>query len=589
MRISWTLFWYVFKDLLRIFVLTGLALAGIMSFGGLLRPLTENGLDGSQVGKMLAYLLPAMTTYSLPIAALFATTMVYGRLSADNELTACRAAGISYLAVSLPALVLGLVAALTSLLFLCFVVPVFTFKVEKVVYANLANLVANKIERTHQIKFPSGSKSINIFARKAIVPPDLQKPGEQAVVLMGPMFVTYEPPLESDEGYLRYIPKDFYMARQATAYIRQRKPTSPVELEAVLDGGVVIPRTLKGGQHGGIQQAHFGPIPLPSPLREQSKFMNITRLKQLQRDPGLSQRINGYVQSFVRFDQEQAFLATVANGLRSAATPQFTFQAEDSAFVLSATGPIAPPVLKSGELLVNSRSPGRNLRLEQYLHGQRVSVDEMHDLKIRAHAEGEATADAEPADAEPDSRPDADAGTGPPRLAVHLDLVDALVQAGPNSAPHPNFPRDFTVAMPPAVTSLARSNDFRYYKSHAPNPKFVEDFVKIINDVVSEMHARASFAFSCFILVVTGCALGMMFKSGNFLSAFAVSVVPALVSITLIVTGQHTATAVRVISHLGSTNLKVIDPLHAGLALIWSGNAAVLLIALYLMRRLQRQ
>jgi lipopolysaccharide export LptBFGC system permease protein LptF len=85
---SRTLFWYVFRDLVRIFVLASVALAAIMSFGGLLRPLTEHGLDAQQVTRILGYFMPAMQTYSLPVAALFATTMVYGRLSADNELTA---------------------------------------------------------------------------------------------------------------------------------------------------------------------------------------------------------------------------------------------------------------------------------------------------------------------------------------------------------------------------------------------------------------------------------------------------------------------------------------------------------------------
>src|SRR3982751_6323595 len=104
---SRTLFFYIFKDLFRIFMMTSGALAGIMSFGGLLRPLTEHGLDASQVGKMLTYLTPAMTAYSFPVAALFAATMVYGRLSADNELTACRAGGISLLSVAVPAFLLG--------------------------------------------------------------------------------------------------------------------------------------------------------------------------------------------------------------------------------------------------------------------------------------------------------------------------------------------------------------------------------------------------------------------------------------------------------------------------------------------------
>src|SRR3954471_16876245 len=101
---SRTLFLYIFRDLLRIFVLTSGALAGIMSFGGLLRPLTQNGLDVGQGGKILTYFMPAMSTYSLPVAALFATTMVYGRLSGDNELTAMRAAGISYIKIAMPAI-----------------------------------------------------------------------------------------------------------------------------------------------------------------------------------------------------------------------------------------------------------------------------------------------------------------------------------------------------------------------------------------------------------------------------------------------------------------------------------------------------
>src|SRR5688572_28475837 len=162
---SRTLFLYVFKDLLRIFVLTTGALAGIMSFGGLLRPLTEHGLDAAQVGKVLTYFLPAMMTYSLPISALFATTVVYGRLAADNELTACRAAGISYRSIAAPAMVLGLTVAITSLLFLCFIVPNFSLKVERVVYSNLAQLIANQIERTHQIKFDKTT----IFAQEAAV------------------------------------------------------------------------------------------------------------------------------------------------------------------------------------------------------------------------------------------------------------------------------------------------------------------------------------------------------------------------------------------------------------------------------------
>src|SRR5580704_12425659 len=108
-----TLFWYIFGNLFRAFVMTTGALTGIMSFAVLLRPLTENGLDFGQVNRLLLYSWPAVCAYSLPVSALFATTMVYGRFAADNELTAMRGCGISYFSlrkfsISLPALTLGL-------------------------------------------------------------------------------------------------------------------------------------------------------------------------------------------------------------------------------------------------------------------------------------------------------------------------------------------------------------------------------------------------------------------------------------------------------------------------------------------------
>ena len=57
--------------------------------------------------------------------------------------------------------------------------------------------------------------------------------------------------------------------------------------------------------------------------------------------------------------------------------------------------------------------------------------------------------------------------------------------------------------------------------------KLNRELTVLSNDIRSESHGRVSFALSCLILVIVGCCLGMMFKSGNFLTAFAVSFVPA--------------------------------------------------------------
>src|SRR5206468_1455732 len=113
------------------------------------------------------------------------------RLSADNELTAMRAAGISYRAISYPAVMLGLVVSIISLLFLCFIVPVCTLKVEKVIYSNLGRIVANEVERTHEVRLDQNA----IHAQGAVLmPADPAHPERQVVVLVGPMITEYERP-----------------------------------------------------------------------------------------------------------------------------------------------------------------------------------------------------------------------------------------------------------------------------------------------------------------------------------------------------------------------------------------------------------
>jgi hypothetical protein len=74
-----------------------------------------------------------------------------------------------------------------------------------------------------------------------------------------------------------------------------------------------------------------------------------------------------------------------------------------------------------------------------------------------------------------------------------------------------------------------------------------------------------------------GCCLGMMFRSGNFLSAFALSVIPAILTITLVITGQQV-----------SENTTLPNALDLGLGLIWAGNVTVLALAGTLLLRLQR-
>jgi len=391
MRISFTLSRYIFVDLLRIFLMASGALAGIMSFGGLLRPLTQQGLDATQVGQLLSYFTPAMTAYSFPIAALFATTMVYGRLSADNELVACRAAGISLLSMAVPAFVMGLLVALVSLLFLWFVVPLFTLKAEKVIYSNIAKLVANRIDRTHQIPFGL----YTVFAQEAYLPDakDLA-PGEQQVVLVAPTIVHYDRPMGKEDWHYK-VPREFFTASQATAYIFENEEGKP-ELTVRFADGATFPRDFKGAVSGAVEATQFGPVPIQSPIKENTKFMNLRQLQALYRRPQDSRKIQDQVAEFVRHDQEFGYLNLVAGALEESGR-EYVFQCpggEEYTLTLAADAPA--PYVRGFELVIGtSEPPGqgvrpqpasaspRPVRLQKVEGGRADAVTEAREARLR--------------------------------------------------------------------------------------------------------------------------------------------------------------------------------------------------------------
>jgi len=551
---SRTLFWYVFLDLLRIFGLTVGALAGVMSFGGLLRPLTQHGLDASQMAAVLYYFMPAMSTYSLPIAALFATTMVYGRLSADNEITAMRAGGISHLAIAFPAVMLGAIVFSISAFFLLYVVPVFTLKVEQVVYSNMARIVASQIEQSHEIKLGD----ISVFARGAQIPtPDPAHPDEQRVILDGPAFKTYLR-RDSENPKVR-VPEDFWFARRATAFISQLN--NEVSVNIRLEGGVKFSREPRGAVEAGIAQTWIGPIPVPSPIKENTKFMDIARLHELMKDPARSARVQAELSSSVRAEQESSYLRTIAQTLHTG-DGTFVFTGGSETYLLSIGDADLDP--RRHQILASSRGGGRSIRLTQEKDGRSTLRAEAGKLTMRVRADNVNE-----------------------RFVVVVLLEDVATTSGDITATRDRFPRDFSVPMPSEQTQI-RALPIEHFLnspgiSAEDRRQLARELVIIGNDVVSEVHGRASFAVSCLILVLVGCALGMMFKSGNFLSAFAISVIPAMLCIVLIVSGQHVA------QNVPALPTAVNNPLGLGIMLIWCGNIVVAGIAFTLLWRLQRK
>ena len=579
--LSPTLFWYIFKDLLRVFLLANGALAGILSFGGLLRPLTEQGLEAWQVGLLLTYFTPAMTAYSLPIAVLFATTVVYGRLSADNEILACRAGGLSHLSLCLPAAVLGLVVSLVSALLLLFIVPKYTLKIEKVVFSNLAKIIANDIERKHQIRLP-GMK-LTVFARSAYLPQS-QTPDafDQQVVLVNPTIVTFDQPYLGDKDPQKarlQVPKEFHTAGEATIHLTQKPGDEHVQLTVVLQEGSKFPRRIANAQLGGVESAQAGPFELPSIIEENTKFMDIRELRKLYENRAESNKIKGLLSGFVKYEQQFKYLHAIRDDLNDADL-QTSFDAfgGKERITIERAEPDPPVVEKGGDVIATSsadpKDETRRIRVTIDRPGQVPTVYDTRDLILSTRPL-------------PETR----------RMDVRLELRDVQIHNSDGTVTaRKAYPYGFNVPMNAEIRAVA-DKSFSQYTVNPNLPraqlaamnltveqrKLIRELTVLANDIVVESNSRLSFAISCLILTFVGCALGMMFRSGNFLTAFAVSFIPALIAITLIVAGQ------RVGGSLPLQYPKAENPIQLGLMLCWAGNAANAVLAAVLWWRLQRQ
>ncbi len=103
-------------DLIKIFSIALVALTGLILLAGLITEAMKNGLGPMQVLAALPLLLPSMLPYTVPATTLFATCIVYGRLAADNEILAVKAAGAHIIHVVWPALILGTAAGGATML-----------------------------------------------------------------------------------------------------------------------------------------------------------------------------------------------------------------------------------------------------------------------------------------------------------------------------------------------------------------------------------------------------------------------------------------------------------------------------------------
>jgi lipopolysaccharide export system permease protein len=165
-------------ELAKVFSMALVGITGILLMAGIVAEASQQGLGPTQILAIIPLLIPSTLPYTIPATTLFASCVVYGRLSADNEILALRAAGINLLKVVWPGILLGLVMSCVTMGLYYRIIPythhlmrtIFLNDIQELMYSLLRKekkLDQPRLEYAIFVQRMQGQKLINpIFKRR---------------------------------------------------------------------------------------------------------------------------------------------------------------------------------------------------------------------------------------------------------------------------------------------------------------------------------------------------------------------------------------------------------------------------------------
>lgn len=137
---------YILGELLRVLLLVITATTVLLVFLGVFQKISESGIGPLQVLQILPYIVPSMLPFTIPATLLLSVCIVYGKLSADFEIVAAKAAGINVMSLLAPAFVVGAVLSVCSLLLNDQVIPWSMANIQRIITHAMEDICFDVLE-----------------------------------------------------------------------------------------------------------------------------------------------------------------------------------------------------------------------------------------------------------------------------------------------------------------------------------------------------------------------------------------------------------------------------------------------------------
>ena len=235
---------YILVDLIKVLLLVITIMTVLLVFVGVFREVTERGLGPLQVLQILPYVVPSLLPFTIPATLLLSVCVVYGRLAADHEITAAKAAGINVLSLLSPAFFLGGMLTVCSLLLNDQVIPWSMANIQRVVTLAMEDIFFDVLSAQHMVEYPDKGWAITVSGvdkeQRRLYQPNLRwtKGDEQYVAQVREAVLRID--LEKERVILQPIDARF----AGPGRISVRLKEGDIELPLPMSGENVKPRHL---------------------------------------------------------------------------------------------------------------------------------------------------------------------------------------------------------------------------------------------------------------------------------------------------------------------------------------------------------